>query len=312
MLCKKSKSKSAKTLTNLGNFTRMKHMIHTADLYKLDEQLRTQERKKVRKTPPSIPNSQPYTSPITDDVLVVLITKERANFSLYTPYSVSELDKIENQDEVIKHTKSESKAQQQKIDKLQKHFKEAAEMLSKIVNSEKIEYVVVLGHEEVVVKQFLNGIRSEIADKLIGSTAFSPDELNDNDTVVNFVAACLYDQQLQIEDKMADFLRQSKGEKRIITGLEQVLHALNRGMVTTLYLPDNVTQPGFFCEKDNNFSLEDLPCPICSQKMQKVPNIFATLRFEAAKVIKKVFVFYHKPEIMDEYDQAAAAVFMST
>lgn len=291
--------------------------MNTQDLYKLDENLREEERKKTQTTHKRASSQQfahtkPRRTEIETDVLVVLITKQQATASLYTKYNTVHLFTIDKQDDMGNKETTASKIQQHRLDHLQKFYKETADYLQKEVHTHNIKYTVVIGHEEVTTKQFISYIHEDIYKKIIATEFISPDILANETIIPEIIVSALQKKEIEKEQEVAELLARSKGEKRIITGLEQVIHAVNRSLVVNLYINNSYEHPGYICKKDGTISLEKTPCPLCESTPEKVNNIMTHLIEHAKKNARNVFVFKHKPEVMDNYDFAAASLITSS
>ena len=146
-------------------------------------------------------------------------------------------------------------------------------------------------------------------NKLIATAYCSPDELANKNTIPTILRDALAKTQIQIEEQNEKELEAAKGTGRLLSDLEQVIHALNRGMVMNLYVDETYKQSGYMCADDNNLSLTKRECPVCGKTPQPVEDIVSKLVQVAQQNSRNIFLFTHNPEKMKPYGHVAALMY---
>lgn len=243
-----------------------------------------------------------------DTVLVAVVTKGTSIFYTYQAGTLQEFERITNTIPSDKVDKTPNKVQLHRLEHLHRHFKETAELIYKQIAHQNASHVVIIGHEEVTTKKFLDYLHPEVQNKLLITDNCSPEELADEFTIPSIVDTALIDYDNRQELNAAEELANGKGGK-LVVGLEQVIHALNRGMVKSLYINGTYKHTGYICKKDHNLTMVERNCPVCNTKQQKVSNIIDEIIKVATNTVREVFIFKNHPEKMKEYNEVAAFVF---
>lgn len=285
-------------------------MIYNSQIYNLEEELL--KKTKPRQKTPSPKNNDNHTqsqSEITQNILINIITKTTARLLLYAADTVQEVHFLQNEVAPPSNETTEEKVQIHRIDQLQKHFKEAADNLYSHITNDNNLSLIVIGHEEITTKKFIDFLHDEVKNRIIASAYINPDRLSDPSTISQIVTHALEKQQLEADEETVQNLARLKGQGKLTDGLEQVLKAMNRGLAHTLFINGDATKEGFMCKTDSNLSLVERNCPICSQKQEKIADIFE----EVIKIAKKnnfeLYILKNKPEVMEKYQNIAAMIY---
>ena len=264
-------------------------------------------------------DNSPYTAPLTamlqlqKKVLVAKLDIDRTVFFLYNLGNCEKITHIPTQSQNEEVDKSRpNKVQLHHLVQLKRHLKIIDDYIYRQFTNQAFDFLIVIGHEKTTTKQLIRQLHPKVRERLLQEVAVSPLQWTDANSCRLLVEKTLVDFENKYEQEAISEVVRARGQHGLVEGLEQVINAQNRGLLTTLYVDKNLQQEGYICPERHYLSLSPEECKICERAMQKSDDIVDELiELAVAKNVDTV-IFSQRPELMKEYQQIAALIYLTT
>jgi hypothetical protein len=265
----------------------------------------TQDRLKI--------DSDPYLLPLealleeTERILFLEVTKEESRFMIYQLGYCEDADKLSSfvpTDTVDKSIPG--KVQRHRLMHLQWHLESTAQRAYRLCSQQACDALIVMAEERVshLLEEFLHEtLRGKIIGRIYGSPVA---DQRDRRQIIDQVAR--EHQAVREAAAVEEFSQYKPGAERV-SGLPQVINALNLFLAHRLLLDETLRQPGVFCKERHFLSLAGTECPFCGRKLLSAENVADEIVETARLHGVKVRLVECRPELMTEYDRIAAAVY---
>ena len=236
--------------------------------------------------------NEPYLRPLratSDAAPVGLAVVDRAKAWVFTVRGndiekVAELDDqpqhLKNPDEGHKrnfggwHGYSERRSRAHASALTQRHFQEAARLLSDLDDQHRFGYIVVGGHTETL-DGFVELLHPSLRSKLAGTFTADPrtlDRAQVRDMARDLVGQAREQAELSAIDNLLD---QALSGQRGVVGLKSVLFAANLHAVEHMLVAGSFTKPGNLCTECGWLSRNGGTCVACDGETAEVDDIVA-------------------------------------
>jgi peptide chain release factor subunit 1 len=206
----------------------------------------------------------------------VLVGKGRARVFLLNPAKVEERSDIFG---VVpgRHDQggwAQARYQRHHDDHVMRHLKDSADQTFSLLQKEDFQRLFVAGTEELV-SEFAEHLHPYLRDRLAGTFPMemvaSPKEVQEQTLKVASELREIYDE---------DAIEKLRGEVHTgnlgAAGLEDTLHALQKGQVLMLLINDDFSAPGRSCTGCGSLCLID-PCPFCGAATEPLEDIIENI-----------------------------------
>jgi len=210
----------------------------------------------------------------------VLVGKGRARVFLLNPAKVEERSDIFG---VVpgRHDQggwAQARYQRYHDDRVMRHLKDTADQTFSLLQNEDFQRLFIAGTEELV-SEFIEHLHPYLKDRLAGTFPMemvaSPKEVQEQTLLVASELRKIYDR---------DALEKLRGEVHTgnlgAAGLDDTLHALQKGQVLMLLVNEDFSAPGVRCERCGSLSLMD-PCPFCGEATEALDDIVENMVSQA-------------------------------
>lgn len=161
-----------------------------------------------------------------------------------------------------------------------RHLKDTAEETFSMLRQEEFDRLFVGGTEELV-SEFVEYLHPYVKERLAGSF---PAEMTSSPAEVQQLTMAEAGELL--ETHQGDVIEKLRAEVHSANlgaaGLEDTIHALQKGQVMTLLINEDLEGSGLRCTSCGQLSLT-CPCPFCGGEMEVLPNIME-------EVVKQAFL----------------------
>ncbi len=206
----------------------------------------------------------------------VLLGKGRARVFLLDPAKVDERSDIFG---VVpgRHDQggwAQARYQRYHDDRVMHHLKDTADQTFSLFQDEGFQRLFVAGTEELV-SEFLEHLHPYLKDRLAGTFSMemvtSPKEVQEQTLLATGELREIYD---------GDAIEKLRGEVHTgnlgAAGLEDTLHALQKGQVLMLLVNEDFSAPGLRCKSCGSLSLVD-PCPFCGAATRSLEDMVESI-----------------------------------
>lgn len=221
----------------------------------------------------------PFVKPLTDILdnyqryALLLVDKESARIFIIHLGEIVEYGEVHSSDIPGKHKKggwfalSQNHYERHINYHVGLHLKDVLEKFGSFLSGEYIGRVIIGGSDEAVsmVKERLS---KDILDKVISNVRIEmfakPDE------ILKRVQPIVYEyERKKEEEEVQALINRSLKNENAVTGVDNVLHALQEQRVMKLYVLKDYNPQGFSCDTCGYLSSQDInPCPYCGGKMK--------------------------------------------
>lgn len=219
---------------------------------------------------------------------------------------VAEVD-IESTDVPRRHDQggwSQAGLQRHMQDHIDRHHKEVADYLSRMIESG--GWLIVLGGQERNVSNFRDFLPKRLQDKIIGSVHL--DIRASHGEISDAVSAMLTKERTtKTQERLQAAITAAEKHARGAAGFRQTIDAANQKKLDTLFLSSDASALGWCCASCHTLG-EAIPlgaCPLCGGKTETVDLVEALIR--AAQNEDAEVAFVDRSDL-SKYDGVAAAL----
>lgn len=231
-----------------------------------------------------IVDSTPYIKPLLDILdnyqryAILLVGKDSARLFLVHLGEIEEYSEIHTEDVPGKHKKGgwfalAEKSYERHIDyHVDLHLKDVVKKLESFLSHEYVGRLIIGGSEEAVTK-VKDMLPQPISEKIIGT--FQADMLSGSKDILKKVEPALqaYEKKKE-EETIEELITKAKKNENAVTGIEDVLHALQEGRIMKLVFLKDYKQSGLACKTCGHLTTQAISsCPYCKSDVQKVKYI---------------------------------------
>lgn len=210
----------------------------------------------------------------------VLVGKGKARIFLLDP------GKVEERSEVLgvvpgRHDQggwAQARLQRHHDDRVMHHLKETADEVFSLFKEEAFHQLFVAGTEELV-SEFIDYLHPYVKDRLSGT--FPMEMVSSAAEVQEQTLSAGRDLFQSEEGEAIDSLRAEVHAGKLgAAGLDDTLHALQKGQVRRLLVKEDFEAPGHRCRSCGQLSLHT-PCPFCGGETETLDDIVESVVTEA-------------------------------
>ncbi|MFH1861529.1 MAG: hypothetical protein ABH878_01850 [bacterium] len=157
-------------------------------------------------------------------------------------------------------------------EEMQRHFRSVADTLFHQFTRRHYEYLV-LGGQQQILAQFENFLHPVLYDKMVGRFAAEPGKFKPA-KILDEISTLEKRVETENEKKLVKNLINTTNNRGFaVLGLEQVLHALQRGAVHMLLVEEGWHTPGMRCLNCDTLNISAVNCPECGKDVVETSDI---------------------------------------
>ena len=250
---------------------------HSLVIFKSGEELSRVLALRVRTKDSLTIDPDPYIVPLEavleeqQRVLFLEVEKTESRFLVYDVGDCFEVDRIKSfvpddrVDKSIPH-----RAQQHRLNHLEWHLKATAQRAARLYDEESCEAVMAMAEDRLLhmLDAYLpDAVERRIVARIQGSPVADPRDRPE------IIESLLKDHKTADEGTAIAQLQEHKPHEEVVSGLADVIEALNLFLVRRLIVGRSLSQSGFVCRQHHFISFDDKLCPFCGQPLLAVENL---------------------------------------
>jgi predicted Zn-ribbon and HTH transcriptional regulator len=253
----------------------------------------------------------PYTLPLEaaieehEKVLLLEITKGESIIKIYHLGNVFTADTIRS---FVPHHMDTSAldAQRHVLTHLEWHLKATAQRASRLYNEESCQALIVMGDEEIF-HLFETYLPEALQHRIIGRIHGSP--AADTRNREELIETALREHRTAEEAAAMREVQEHTPREEVVSGLQEVVEALNLFFVRRLLVSASLRRKGFACQEHHFVSLDQGQCPFCGEQLLPFENIVDEI-VEIARVhgVNLTIVEYRE-DLLTAYQGIAAILY---
>jgi peptide subunit release factor 1 (eRF1) len=196
--------------------------------------------------------------------------------------------------------------QQHRLTHLQWHLKTTAQHAYHLFAEQDCEALVVMGEERIqsLLDEYLHQtLKAKVISRIHGSPVA---DARDRKDLIN---EALRDHKAKREASAIKEVGEHNPEK-LVSGLSNVIDALNFFLVRDLYVAAGLRQKGLVCREHHYIALEGAACPFDGAKLLPVNNVIDEVVEVARFHGVRVTMIEHRQDLLSKYDGIVAVVYV--
>jgi len=196
--------------------------------------------------------------------------------------------------------------EQRRLTHLQWHLKATATRAYHLFHERSCTSLVLMGDRQVLasLEEFLHDtLRANIIARIHASPDADPRDRQE------LIESALREHKAAREAKAIDDLAQYKPEEQLVSGLREVIEALNSFLIRKLLVGENLQQKGYVCKAHHYVSLEETDCPFCGAKLFPAESIVDEIIEIAYLHGISLVIVEHRQDLLTPYQGIAAITY---
>jgi hypothetical protein len=193
-----------------------------------------------------------------------------------------------------------------RLSRLQSHLKATATRAYHLFQERSCSCLILMGDSQVLasLEEFLHDtLRANIIARIHASPDADPRDRQ------QLIETALRDHKAAREAKAIGDLAQYNPGEQLVSGLRQVIEALNSFLVRKLLIGENLQEKGYVCKAHHYLSLEETNCAFCGAKLLPAESIVDEIIEIAYLHGVSLMIVEHRQDLLTRYDGLAAVTY---
>jgi hypothetical protein len=189
---------------------------------------------------------------------------------------------------------------------LQWHLKATATRTYQLFQEHSCSSMILMGDRQVLtsLEEFLNEtLRASLIARVHASPEADPRDRKE------LIESALSEHKAAREAKAIEDLAQYKPGEQLVSGLRDVIEALNSFLIRKLLVGENLQQKGCVCKAHHYLSLEETDCPFCGANLFRAESIVDEIIEIAHLHAVSLMIVEHRQDLLTRYDGIAAVTY---